>query len=48
MHGRPNRLNAQGAKKIATAIADIAGSDPAENADTSEGELGLAEAVPGQ
>lgn len=48
MYGRPTRLDSQDAEKIATAIAHIAESDPAENAGTSEGELGLAEAMHGQ
>lgn len=47
IHGRPNRLNPQDVEKIATAIADIAESDPADNTAKSEEEL-RAEVATGQ
>jgi hypothetical protein len=36
LYGRPNRLNPQDAEKIATAVADIAKSDPSDNTATSD------------
>ncbi len=48
LHGRPNQLDPQDVEEIATAVADIAESDPAEDAVPSEGALGLARAAPGQ
>lgn len=46
--GRPNRLNPHDTELIATAIAHIAESDPAENPVPSELEHGPAQTVSGQ
>jgi hypothetical protein len=48
LHGRPNRLDPQDAELIATAIAHIAESDPAEDTVAFERELGLAQSAPGR
>jgi hypothetical protein len=49
LHGRPNRLNPRDVDEIATAIADIAEGDSAEDVgDASEGEIGLADPMHGR